>query len=276
MGESTVHRYCREGARVVVVDMNEGNGETVLGDAKSAGYGDSVRFVRADVSQEADIERAVEVALSEFGALNVMFNNAGVGGAFGAIDRIRVEDWDYTFSVNTRGVFLGIKHAARAMKAAGTGGCIINTASVAGLGGGGGPTAYSASKAAVINLTVLAAVELAPFYIRVNSILPGGILTPLVHGGREEKVAAEMDNMQPWPVHGVGDDIAGAAVYLASRDARYVTGIYITVDGGLVAQGPSVGTRLSGPMKARPERVGVNRGMTGEPTIFHEGAPVPR
>jgi NAD(P)-dependent dehydrogenase (short-subunit alcohol dehydrogenase family) len=276
MGRSTVHRYCREGARVVVADMNEENGAKVLLEAKEYGFGDNVRFVRTDVSQEDQIERVVEVALNEFGALDIMFNNAGVGGAFGAIDRIHVEDWDYTFAVNTRGAFLGIKHAARAMKAAGRGGCIINTASVAGLGGGGGPTAYSASKAAVINLTTLSAVELAPFRIRVNSILPGGILTPLVHGGREEKVAAEMDTMQPWPEHGVGDDIAGAAVYLASPDARYVTGIYITVDGGLVAQGPSVGTKLSGPMKTRPDRVGVNRGMTGEPTLFHEGAPVPK
>lgn len=276
MGRSTVHRYCREGARVIVADMNEENGIAVLNEAKEAGYGDNVRFLRTDVSQEADIESLVGLSLSDFGALDIMFNNAGVGGAFGAIDRIHVEDWDYTFSVNTRGVFLGIKHASRAMKEAGRGGSIINTASVAGLGGGGGPTAYSASKAAVINLTVLAAVELAPFRIRVNSILPGGILTPLVHGGREEKVAAEMDKMQPWPEHGVGDDIAGAAVYLASPDARYVTGIYITVDGGLVAQGPSVGTKLSGPMKTRPERVGVNRGMTGEPTTFHEGAPAPK
>ncbi len=136
-----------------------------------------------DVSIEPDVEALVALAVESFGRLDVMFNNAGIGGAFGPITELEVDDWDATFAVNTRSVFLGIKYAARVMIAQGDGGSIINTASVAGLSGGGGPQAYSAAKAAVINLTQSAAVELAPHRIRVNAICPGAVYTDLLHRG---------------------------------------------------------------------------------------------
>lgn len=275
MGRATVLRFCQEGAKVIVADMNERTGQETLDLAREAGHGDQVRFVGTDVSEEGDVEAMILAAEQAFGGLDVVFNNAGVGGAFGPLEALHVEDWDYTFAVNCRSVFLGIKHATLSFKRQGIGGSIINTASVAGLSGGGGPAAYSASKAAVINLTKWAGSELARDQIRVNAILPGGILTPLVHGGHEERLAKEMDDFQPWPSHGVGDDIAYAALYLASDESRFVTGTTVTVDGGLTAVGPQTGQRLSGPMKGtvRAERVGVNRGTTGQPTVFHSGAP---
>lgn len=276
MGRSTVLRFLAEGASVVVADMNEGNGKALLdevadGAARADGAagaarpdGDRIRFVRTDVSSEPDVEAMVATAVDAFGGLDIMFNNAGVGGAFGPVTEIHVEDWDWTFGVMCRGVFLGIKHAARAMKAAGRPGSIISTASVAGVTGGLGPMAYSAAKAGVINLTKSAAIELAADRIRVNCICPGAIATPLIAMGRDlEDVAKGLTTLQPWPEAGRGDDIAGAALFLASDDAHFVTGHALVVDGGLTVTGPRLMARIAdnSPLAGR---AGVSRGQTGE------------
>jgi NAD(P)-dependent dehydrogenase (short-subunit alcohol dehydrogenase family) len=262
MGKATVLRFLAEGAKVVVADLNEQNGHALL--AELDGRRDDVRFVRTDVAVEADVAGMIATATLDFGGVDIVFNNAGVGGAFGPVTRTEVEDWDYTFAVLARGVFLGVKHGAAAMQAAGGGGSIINTASVAGLSGGGGPLAYSAAKAAVINLTRAAAVELAPDRIRVNAICPGVILTPLALGRADPARAAErFAELQPWPDHGTGDDIAGAALFLAGDDSRFVTGEALVVDGGLTALGPGLSRQLR--LDAAGARaVGVNRGTTGE------------
>src|SRR5687768_9313109 len=147
MGKATVLRFVEEGARVVVADLNEANGKELLNEVSGRGQGDALRFVVTDVANERDVEAMIRTAVDDFGRLDILFNNAGVGGAFGPITETSVEDWDYTFAVLLRGVFLGIKHGARAMKAQGEGGAIISTASVAGLSGGAGPQAYSAAKA---------------------------------------------------------------------------------------------------------------------------------
>src|SRR5206468_8728449 len=159
------------------------------------------------------------------------------------------------------------KHGARAMKRLGREGSIISTASVAGLSGGAGPQAYSAAKAAVINLTRAAAIELASDRIRVNAICPGGILTPLLHRGDEESTRERLEKLQPWPEHGSGDHIAGAALFLASDDARFVTGEALVVDGGLTAAGPQLWRRLTTGIEGQAGSI-VNRGSTGEPTTF--------
>ena len=267
MGLATVRRFVAEGARVVMADLNEASAAAALAELDA---GKDVRFERVDVSVEEDVERAVAAAVAEFGQLDIVFNNAGVGGAFGAVTDLHVEDWDYTFAVLVRGVFLGIKHGARQLIEQGWGGAIINTASIAGMSGGGGPLCYSAAKAAVINLTRAAAVELAEHRIRVNAINPGTILTPLMHGGHPERVSERMERFVPWPdAVGSPDDIAGAALFLASDDAGYVTGEALVVDGGLTAAGPGL-FGGGGPGVAPPGFVGANRGTTGEPTVIRQ------
>jgi len=238
MGQASVLRFLAEGAKVVVSDLNEASIDATMGLIAEHGHAGDAAAIRTDVAQEADVEAAVGLAVERFGGLNVMFNNAGVGGAFGPVTELAVEDWDYTFAVLVRGVFLGAKHATRVMQAQGGGGAIINTASIAGLGGGAGPTAYSAAKAAVANLTKALAPELAPARIRVNAIAPGAIRTPLLHGNRPERTEARAQARTPWPRLGEGEDIAQAALYLASDEAEFVTGQILVVDGGALAMGP--------------------------------------
>jgi NAD(P)-dependent dehydrogenase (short-subunit alcohol dehydrogenase family) len=267
MGRDTAQRFIDEGARVVVADLNEETGKQTLEQLGS----ERARFLRVDVAEESDIEAMIGLARSDFGRLDIVFNNAGVGGALGDITDTEVEDWDYTFAVLVRAVFLGIKHGARAMKEQGEGGSIINTASVAGLSGGGGPPAYSAAKAAVINLSRSAAVRLAEHKIRVNAICPGGILTPLIHRGHAELAAQRMATLQPWPETGLGEHIAGAALFLACDDSRFVTGEDLVVDGGLTAAGPSLALRNED--ANRPSHfnfTGVDRGSTGLPPIVRK------
>ena len=264
MGQATAMRFLKEGASVVIADFNEDTGKQTLAIASERGFRAKTRFIRTDVAKETDIEAMIKLAISQFGGLDIVFNNAGVGGALGPIWDVDVEEWDYTFDVLAKGVFLGIKHAAREMKRLGSGGSIINTASVAGLSGGAGPLVYSAAKAAVINLTRAAALQLAPDKIRVNAICPGGVLTPLTHRGHPEEVAKQMDKFQPWPEHGKPENIAGAALFLASDDAEFVTGEALVVDGGLTAAGPNVWRGFSGMEQRQRTVAGINRGSTGE------------
>jgi NAD(P)-dependent dehydrogenase (short-subunit alcohol dehydrogenase family) len=271
MGRATALRFLSEGARVVVADLNDAVGKEFLESAAAAGHKRDLRFVRTDVAEESDVEAMIATAEREFGRVDVVFNNAGIGGAFGPLTDLRVEDWDYTFAVLVRGVFLGIKHGARAMKRHGQGGSIINTASVAGLSGGAGPLCYSACKAAVVNLSQAAALELAPERIRVNAICPGGILTPLIHRGSPEMARTRLQTLQPWPEAGLGEHIAGAALFLASEDARFVTGEALVVDGGLTAAGPNLIGRMRDPNAPSAFAMGmrgVDTGTTGRPPVI--------
>ena len=262
IGRATALRFLREGARVVAADFNESTGRETLQLAAAAGFADGIRYVRADVGNESDVEAVIARATSEFGRLDCVFNNAGVAGAFGPITHLEVEDWDYTFAVLVRGVMLGMKHGTRAMKAAGRGGCFINTASIAGLSGGDAPQAYSAAKAAVINLTRAVAVELAPSRIRVNAICPGAINTPLIHRGSPDATETMLAKMQPWPEAGSAEAIAGVALFLASEDARFVTGEALVADGGLTAAGGN-SMRALGQGELAFAATGVDRGTTG-------------
>jgi NAD(P)-dependent dehydrogenase (short-subunit alcohol dehydrogenase family) len=240
IGAATVKRFCAEGAAVVIADLNQaGGGELV--DAVTAAGGRAT-FQRTDVSVEADVHAAMQRAVAAYGRLDVVFNNAGLGGAIGALEETSVEDWDRTQAVLLRGVFLGIKHAIPHLRAAG-GGSIISTASVAGLRGGAGPHSYSAAKAGVVNLTRTASLELGRDHIRVNCICPGGIHTPLLTSrfpGGSEALTPLMAMLQPLPRPGYPEDIAAMALFLASDESGFVTGAAMVVDGGFTAGGSMI------------------------------------
>ena len=260
MGLATAERFISEGASVVIADFN-----TESGTAAAERLGDRCRFTKCDVAIEDDVAAAIALATDAFGRLDIVFNNAGIGGAFGPITEIKAEDWDETFAILTKGVFLGIKHGARVMIDQGEGGSIINTASIAGIGGGAGPQPYSAAKAAVINLGKNTATELAPHNIRVNSICPGLIFTPLMHSGDEEDAERVMNEFQPLKRRGEGSDIAGAALFLAGDDSSFITGQSITVDGGLLAVGPGIHGQAKNTRNLH-RNVGMAHGTTGRPS----------
>ena len=220
---------------------------------------------QCEVADESSVLELFTRCERELGTLSCLVNNAGIGGAFGPITEIKAEDWDETFAILTKGVFLGIKHGARVMIDQGQGGSIINTASIAGIGGGAGPQPYSAAKAAVINLGKNTATELAPHNIRVNSICPGLIFTPLMHSGEEEDAERVMNEFQPLKRRGEGSDIAGAALFLAGDDSSFITGQSITVDGGLLAVGPGIHGQAKNTRNLH-RNVGMAHGTTGRPS----------
>ena len=264
MGRSTVLRFLAEGANVVVADFNQTTGATLMLEAKELGFADRIVFTPADVAIESDVQAALVLAVDTFGHLDIVFNNAGVGGAIGPLTETTTESWDYTMDVLAKGVFLGIKHAARIMRRQGSGGSIINTASIAALSGDAGPLVYSAAKAAVVSMTKSAAVELAQERIRVNAICPGFIATPLADGGKPEKTKENFSRAQPWPEYGHGDHIAGAALFFASDDSIFVTGDALVVDGGLTAAGPELSRKFPRTSGRNSKVAGVTKGSTGE------------
>jgi len=234
LGEATARLMHAEGASVLLADIQDERGQRVV-----AELGDRSRYLHCDVTAEADVASAVDAAVHEFGRLDCMFNNAGIVGAHGGIDEIPLEEYEYTMAVLLRSVFLGMKHAARVMKPQHSG-VILNTASIGGLAGGLGPHVYGAAKGAVIALTRNVAAELGAWSIRVNAIAPGKILTPM----NAATLAGDPDAMDeareafrtrtPLPGRiGVADDIAHAALWLASEDAGFVSGHVLVVDGGL-------------------------------------------
>jgi len=237
IGEATVRLFVAEGASVVIADLQDERGGRVAGE-----LGARAAYAHADVSREADVQAAVEAAVRRFGRLDCIFNNAGYGGVGGRIAEVPVEGFDETLGVLLRGVFLGMKHAAPVMRRQG-GGSIISTASIAGLRTGLGPHVYSAAKAAVIHLTRSVAMELGEHNIRVNCICPGGIATPIFGKGlglspeRAEEIVPLMkgvlENLQPIRRAGLPEDIAQAALWLASDDSTFVNGHALVVDGGL-------------------------------------------
>lgn len=265
IGREIVYQLLREGWNVVAADINSDNGEQLLSEIDAAHLGDRVEFVRTDVSCEAQVEAVVNRAPEHFGRLDSMINNAGVGGAFGPVTELEVEDWDYTFGVIIRGVFLGTKYAARVLKEAGHGGTIVNTGSLAGISGGAGPHAYSAAKAAVINVTRTTAVELAQWRIRVNCVSPGFILTPILGSGGQH-IERLQEDIQPSPEIGQPHHVASVICFLAGPTSSFVTGESINVDGGVTAAGPWVGDTLGGDPAARG-LVGVARGSSGAESV---------
>ena len=250
----------RRGAAVVVGDLNADVAKDLIAEA---GEPERLAFVRTDVATEHDVEALIGAAVERFGRLDVVFNNAGSGGAFGPLTEISVDHWDRTFAILTRGVFLGIKHGARAMIAQGTGGSIINTASIAGLVGGSGPQAYSAAKAAVVNLTLQRRRRAGAAPDPCQLDLPRRDLHAPRRRRHRDQMVEMVAALQPWPDHGDGSDIAGAALWLAGDDSGFVTGEAIRVDGGIVAAGTRANSGVD-PHGAWQRYTGFAPGTTGE------------
>lgn len=237
MGAGTARRFIAEGAKVIIADVQDDKGRMF---AKE--LGPNAIYQHCDVSKEQDVQDAVDLAVKTFGRLDCMFNNAGIGGNHTAIDKITLDEWRRFHAVLLDGVFFGIKHAARVMKAQNFG-SIINTSSVAGIRACYGPHPYSSAKAAVAHLTRAAAMELARHFVRVNCICPGGIVTSIFATSANlssneaeasyDKLTEAFAQAQPIPRAGQPADIAGAALWLAGDDSSFVTGQVLAVDGGL-------------------------------------------
>ena len=252
IGKETSLLFLEEGAQVILADINETTLEETFNIAVQKGYKENVVSIPTDVAKESDIVNMVNIAISEFGHLDILFNNAGVGGAFGSIGDIDANEWDQSMAILLKSVFMGIKHASVEMKKNANGASIINTASIAGMSGGGGPQAYSAAKAAVINLSQTTALELGEFKIRVNSISPGAISTPLLNGLSDDW-DERIKGLQPIEELGQPLDIAYAALFLASDESRFVTGHNLCIDGGLTVDRTGL---IKGMREAAQEELG--------------------
>jgi NAD(P)-dependent dehydrogenase (short-subunit alcohol dehydrogenase family) len=249
IGAASVRCFASEGARVVIADVQDERGAHLADDLD----GQAV-YIHTDVSQESDVEQLIARTVKQFGRLDCMFNNAGIPGPDCPVAETSMDEYDQTMNVLLRGVFLGIKYAAPVL-AEQKSGSIISTASVAGLRTGSGGHIYSAAKAAVIHLTRSVAMELGEQGVRVNCICPGGIATPIfgkavgLSQDDADKTVRAMQFMlsaaQPIQRAGLPEDIAQAALWLASDDASFVTGHALVVDGGLIG-GPQWSRRREG------------------------------
>ncbi len=236
IGRATALAFAAEGAAVAVVDLNQVGAQAVADEITAAGG--RALALGVDVSQEQPVADAVARVVAEFGGLDVVFNNAGIARRTTAVETA-VEDWDLSFAVNVRSIFLMCKHAIPHLEAAG-GGSIINTGSGWGLKGGGRALPYCASKGAVVNMTRALAIDHGPANIRVNSVNPGDTDTGMLRseatqiGWTEEAFLADAAD-RPLRRMGRPSEIAAAVVFLASDDSSFVTGSALVVDGGGIA-----------------------------------------
>ena len=238
IGKATALRLASEGAWVVAADIDAVGGEALSRESEGR-----IVFKQTDVCIDGDIRELMDFAARRSGGVDVLFNNAGAGGARETIDEIDAAGWDRTMNLLLRSVALGIRHVVPHMVARG-GGSIVNTASVAALSAGMAPTAYSVAKAGVLHLSKVAAADLARHRIRVNAICPGFIKTNIfatsleVPGALRDRVndviAGFAEQAQPVARGGRPEDIAGAVAFLASDDAAFVTGTHLLVDGGIL------------------------------------------
>ena len=239
IGKAIVELFVKEGAQVVIGDIQDEKGQEF-----SETLGKHTSFIHADVSLEEDVKSMIDHAVDLHGHLDCLVNNAGMGGVLGEVETIPVEGFDRTIAILLRGVFLGMKHAAPIMKRQESGN-IINIASIAGMRGISQNHPYSAAKAAVMQLTRTVAMELAVHNIRVNSICPGSIVTAIFGKSKDlpdSKIAETYENLsglfervQPIQRTGTPEDIAKAALWLASDGSSFVTGHSLVVDGGASA-----------------------------------------
>jgi len=246
IGEASARRFIEEGCRVVLGDI-----QADVGEALSAELGDKAVFSQCNVTVEDENAALVDLAVSEFGQLDIMFNNAGIVGALGPIDTAIEAEWTATLAVLLNGVFFGMKHASRVMKPQESG-SIISMSSVAGLTGGLAPHAYAAAKHAVVGLTKNVATEVCGYGVRVNAIAPYSVATSMVadaylhdHKAIDETMKMLADESPLVNRPGLATDVANAALWLASDESGYTTGHTLTVDAGITTGAMPGGPRFS-------------------------------
>jgi NAD(P)-dependent dehydrogenase (short-subunit alcohol dehydrogenase family) len=240
IGEATVRLFASEGANVVIADLNPA-GESFAQELRQQGQ--RAIFVKTDVSKAADAKQLIEATLHQYSRLDILHNNAGIL-VVGDVTTISEADWDRCIDINLKGVYLVSKYAIPAMRDSG-GGVIINTASTAGISGGGGYSVYGASKAGIILLTQCMALDFAGNNIRVNAVCPGPTATPMIVPSAAEHQSTLERWSQELPIGRAGrpEDIAKAVAYLASDDASFVTGTAFVIDGGRLLTG--IGQRIA-------------------------------
>lgn len=239
IGLASVKALAAQGAHIVAFDLPA----APLDEAAALAQASGVRFVACpgSVAVAADWQSAIARTLHALGRLDIVINNAGISGPVGSLLECSDDNFDQVMAVNARGVFLGIKHGANAMKD--SGGAIVNIASVSGIGGGRYTIAYTASKHAVVGMTKLAAAELAPLRIRVNAVCPSPTATEMMFSMERSRSPADdpdavrrgMTRLIPMGRYGEPDEIAAAVLFLASDAASFITGAVVPVDGGLKA-----------------------------------------
>lgn len=233
IGAATAHRLAAEGAAVMLTDIQDAAGELVAKDIVD--HGGRASYRHHDVSSQEDWEGAVASTMDTYGRLDVVVNNAGMGD-LAAIEDTSLEDWNRTVGIDQTGVFLGMKTAAEALKASGHG-SVINISSIFSTSGGFGTSpAYHAAKGAVRTLTKNIALHWAPEGVRVNSIHPGFIDTPLLDQAKGTPFEQTMLDMTPMGRLGRPEEVAAGVAYLASDDAAFVTGSELYIDGGFIAR----------------------------------------
>jgi NAD(P)-dependent dehydrogenase (short-subunit alcohol dehydrogenase family) len=239
IGRACVHRMLEEGAKVAVFDLLEAEGKALVAELAAKGY--PVAYWTVNVADERAVQASIDAAVDRFGALHVLVNNAGISGSPKTTEQVTEAEWDGVQSVNVKGVFFGTKHAIPHLRRAGAG-SIINLSSIAGLIGVGGLAPYHASKGAVRLMSKNDAVTYALEKIRVNSIHPGYVWTPMVENHLRasspdlEAAKAAAGSAHPIGHMGEPDDVAWAVVWLASDEAKFVTGAEIVIDGGYTAR----------------------------------------
>jgi len=231
IGRAMATLYAAEGAKVVVADIDEKKGEETVKLIKDAGG--SALFVKANSASPEDNQSAVNRAVQEFGALHIAVNNAGIGGPIGPTGEYPIDGWQKVIDINLSGVFYGLRYQIPAILNAG-GGSIINVASILGQAGTKGSSAYVAAKHGVVGLTKSAALEYAQQNIRINSIGPGYIRTPLLDQLDDETMQA-LVGLHPIGRLGEAEEVANLALFLSSDKASFITGAYYPVDGGYLA-----------------------------------------
>ena len=238
LGRATCIRMAQEGASIAILDVLEDDGRALEKDLQERGL--KARFWRCDVSREADVASAVAEVAARYGKIDVLVNNAGVAGADKPTHELTEAEWDHVQAINVKGVFFCTKHAIPHLKRNG-GGSIINLSSIYGLVGAGDVPPYHASKGAVRLMSKNDALIYAADKIRVNSIHPGFIWTPMVQGfaggqAKPDEARKAIDAAHPLGHMGEPDDIAWGAVYLASEEAKFITGSELVIDGGYTAR----------------------------------------